>query len=135
MNKVFDLEKDGDEIVEKIKNAAWLPYKTGNLKNNAISGQTVLSNEVYWIRFDSQIAPYIQVLEEGRERKTKKETNSIYKMGTTMNRIGVPFHYGSETQEITSSPVRFGRHMGFISDKTINLILDYFVIKYNGEIR
>jgi len=135
MAEEFDLGRDAEEIIENIKTAVWLPVKTGFMRDNAINGSwdKLNSNEqVYLIKFDSSIAPYIKYLEEGTIRKQKNNNVSFMKMGSTMNRFGVPFHVGSGA--IQASPVRTGKHMGFISDKTISLILDYFVVKYKGEI-
>lgn len=131
MAKAFDLKRDCDEIVAQVKSASWFPFKTGNLKNNATSG-TSIDDKTYLIKFDGQIAPYIKQLEEGRTRKKYISTQSISR---TVRGIGVPFHYDASGVQSSSAAFKVGKHIGFISDKTISLILDYFVIKYKGEIK
>lgn len=130
----FNLKNDGDELVENIRQQTWFPYKTGNLRDNATMGEMmpIAENEIYRIRFDSTIAPYIGYLEEGKFRRKKDKTVRTVNFSRMPSGFGVQFHI---SQDNAPSAVKFGKHMGFISDKTINYILNYFVNKYKGEVK
>jgi len=123
----FNLKNDGDELVENIRQQTWFPYKTGNLRDNALKGEEILSGETYLIKFDTQVAKYIPYLEEG---KNKTIIRNNYR---PIAGFATSFHtnYTSGFSSVT----KVGKHMGFISDKTINYILDYFKYKYKGEIQ
>lgn len=131
----FNFEKDCNYIVKFIKEQWWFPYDKGNLKFNATEGHMV-NDEVYRIHFDSTIAPYVGFLEEGTDphdiphafgwgtlkpdRKNKYTGEIPFGVG---GRFDGKFHPGSH------------KHEGFIKVRTINAIVDYFVKKYNGEVR
>lgn len=116
-----NLEIEGETLLDLIKNASWFPFKSGNLKNNATSG-IVLNNDTYLIKFDSSIAPYLEALEEGS--KPHDIPNAFGKdlpFGIG-GRFDGKFHPGSY------------KHQGFIKNKSIYAIINYFVEKYNGEV-
>jgi len=131
----FNLARDCDYIVGYIKEQKWFPYKTGALKFHATSGQ-MISENTYRIHFDGTIAPYVGFLEEGTDphdiphafgwgtlkpdRKNKYTGEIPFGVG---GRFDGKFHPGSH------------KHEGFIKVKTIDTIVDYFVKKYNGEVR
>lgn len=130
---MIDLRKDGNECLKTIKSASFFPVRTGWLKNHATSGR-MISTDTYLIKFDSKIAPYVQYLEEGTK------AHDIY------NAFG--FALGNNPQGKVVSPYfgiggRFNgffhpgstKHYHFIQDKTIDTILMYFVLKYNGEVK
>lgn len=118
----FDIKKEGDTVLSLIKLASWFPYKSGNLKFNATKGQ-MISDKVYEIEFDSTIAPYVTYLEEGtRAHNIPGAFGKDLPFGTS-GRFDGKFHPGST------------KHKGFIKDKSVNAIIDYFINKYKGELK
>lgn len=128
----MNLKSDGNEILRTIKSASYFPYKTGHLRDDATSGD-MISNDTYLIRFDGNIAPYVQYLEEGTT------PHDIF------NAFG--FALGNNPQhKIVSDNFGYGgrfdgffhpgsmKHYHFIQNKVIATILMYFVMKYNGEV-
>lgn len=127
----FNLQTCGDDIVEKIRVQRWFPVDTGNLRDNALTGtmMPIASEEIYRIRFDSTIAPYVSALEEGK-------TITTAGIMTPGRNIGLAVPFDSEKIGTTRiSQFKSGKHMGFISDKTINYIIKYICNKYDGELR
>ena len=118
----MNLKLDGDNIVRKIKSATWFPYKTGVLRDNATSGNLIEPN-VYCIKFDSSIAPYVGFLELGTQPHNIPGAFGRALPFGTSGRFNGFFHPGSD------------KHKGFISDKSIKAIIDYFIINYQGEVR
>ena len=58
------LKEAGDTILGNIKHQTFFPFKSGNLRFNATSGQ-LIDQDTYLIRIDGNIASYAQFLEEG----------------------------------------------------------------------
>lgn len=119
---MFNLEQEGENVTRLIKEATWFPYKTGHLKFDATSGK-LLNSTTYVITFDSSIAEYIPYLEEGTDpHNIPRAFGRDLPFGTS-GRFNGKFHPGST------------KHVGFIKDKSVNAIVDYFVNRFNGEIR
>ena len=114
------IEWDGDELLYQIKKASWFPYKSGWLKDNATSGM-MYNLRTYRIHFSGVVAPYVQYLEEGTKPHNIPNAFGIRGLGTH-GRFDGMFHPGST------------KHKGFISEKAVGAILDYFCTKYNGEV-
>lgn len=115
----FNLQLDGNNILNEIKRASWFPYKSGNLKFSATSG-VLLTPTTYLIHFDSTIAPYVSYLEEGtgpHDIHGAFGKSAPFGIG---GRFDGKFHPGSM------------KHKGFIKDKCIGAIIDYFQVHYNG---
>lgn len=127
----FNLQECGDELVAKIRAQRWFPVDTGNLRDNALIGtmMPIASEEIYRIRFDSSIAPYVQYLEEG----VTKTFAGVMAPGRSLG-LGVPFD-SDKIGRTRVSQFKSGKHIGFISDKTINYIINYICKKYNGELK
>ena len=132
----MELEKLGETVLGKIKRASWFPYANGKLRDQATSG-TLIEPNTYEIKFDSSVAPYIPYLEEGTQPHDipfafvgkgnwvwwypyKDGVPFLFGMG---GRFNGKFHPGSE------------KHKGFISDKSVNTIIDYIKNKYNGVVK
>ena len=60
----MNLKLDGNSVLRTIKSASYFPYKTGHLRDDATSGD-MINNTTYLIKFDGEIAPYVEYLEEG----------------------------------------------------------------------
>lgn len=119
---MIDLRQDGLECVKMIKDASFFPFRTGFLRNHATSGRMV-SNDTFLIKFDGNIAPYVEYLEEGT---TAHDIPGAFGKPLPFGiggRFRDKFHPGST------------KHYKFIQNKTINAILMYFVLKYNGEVK
>ena len=128
----MNLRQAGNDVLRTIKSASYFPYKTGHLRDDATSGDMV-SNDTYLIKFDGNIAPYVQYLEEGTtahdifnafgfalgNNPKHKIVSETFGYGGRFNGY---FHPGST------------KHYHFIQDKVIDTILMYFVMKYNGEV-
>lgn len=126
----------GEDIVKKIKSASWFPYANGKLRDQATSG-TLISPNIYDIKFDGSIAPYVQFLEEGTQAHDIPfafvgKGNFVwwypYKDGVPFlmgmgGRFNGKFHPGSTI------------HKGFISQKSVGAVIDYFKTKYNGVVK
>lgn len=130
---MIDLRTDGFECLKTIKSASFFPVRTGWLKNHATSGR-MISHDTYMIKFDGEIAPYLQYLEEGTK------AHDIY------NAFG--FALGNNPSGKIVSPYfgiggRFSgffhpgstKHYKFIENKSVDAVLHYFVLKYNGEVK
>lgn len=118
----MNLEQDGENIVRKIKEATWFPYKNGNLRDNATDGHLV-NDSTYVITFDSTIAPYVECLEEGTDpHNIPRAFGRPLPFGTS-GRFNGKFHPGSD------------KHKGFIKDKSVNAVVNYFITKYKGQLR
>ena len=131
---IFPLEQVGNRVTELIKSSSWFPYKSGRLKYHATSGQMYLWN-VYRIHFSSAVAPYVEYLEEGTSphdipnafgftipgKKTKNGRVSIPNFGIG-GRFDGKFHPGST------------KHKGFISNKSVNAIVDFISTRYQGQV-
>lgn len=118
----MNLKLDGDNLITTIKGATYFPYKTGHLRDDATSGEMINRN-TYLIKFDGDIAPYIQYLEEGT---TAHDIPGAFGRPIPFGiggRFDGYFHPGST------------KHYHFIQNKVIDTILMYFVRKYNGEVK
>lgn len=117
----FNLEQVGTEVTEMIKRQSFFPYKTGKLKFNATQG-AMYNNETYRIHFDSSIAPYVEYLEEGTEPHDIPGAFGKKLPFGIGGRFQGKFHPGSK------------KHKGFISQKCVNAIVNYIVLKYEGQV-
>jgi hypothetical protein len=132
---MIDLTKDGFEILKQIKSSPFFPYKTGWLKNHATSGRLV-SKDTFLITFDSKIAPYVEFLEEG----TAPHDIPFAFVGKGNwkwwypYKDGVPFLFGMGGRFNGKFHPGSTKHKGFIKDKTIPLVIKYFIRKYGGKI-
>lgn len=117
----MDLKFDGDTITRNIKSAPWFPYHSGHLRDDATSGK-MIEPHIYRIRFDENIASYIDFLEYGtRAHNIPGAFGKSLPFGIG-GRFGGFFHPGST------------KHKGFISVKSVNTIINYFVNKYGGYV-
>lgn len=131
----MDLRYDGNEILRNIKSAYFFPYKTGHLRDDATSGD-MFNSTTYLIKFDGDIAPYIEYLEEGTKPHDipfafigKGNWKWWYPYGD-----GVPFLFGMGGRFNGKFHPGSTKHKNFIKDKTIDMILMYFITKYKGEV-
>lgn len=118
MNNIKNI---GDRCLYEIKKQRWFPYKTGNLKFNATYG-VAWSNSVYKITFDEKVAPYVVFLEEGTK---PHDIPNAFGKGMTFGiggRFDGKFHSGST------------KHKGFISNKSVNAIVDFIAKTFNGKV-
>lgn len=131
----MDLRYDGNEILRNIKSAYFFPYKTGHLRDDATSGD-MFNSTTYLIKFDGDVAPYIEYLEEGTKPHDipfafigKGNWKWWYPFGD-----GVPFLFGMGGRFNGKFHPGSTKHKNFIKDKTIDMILMYFITKYKGEV-
>ena len=118
----MNLEQLGEDCVQYIKGQPWFPYKTGKLKYEATYGNLIKS-DTYCIKFDGEIAPYIEYLEEGTSpHDIPCAFGREFPFGIG-GRFEGKFHPGSI------------KHKGFIKDKSVNAIIEYICSKYNGDLR
>lgn len=114
-------EQIGIECLGMIKRQPWFPYKKGILRDHATSG-SMYKDGVYVINFSTQIAPYIEYLEEGtRPHDIPRAFGKPLPFGIG-GRFDGKFHPGST------------KHKGFISNKSVNAIVDYIRMRYNGKV-
>ena len=114
-------EQIGIECLGRIKRAPWFPYKTGFLRDHATSG-FMYKEDTYCIKFSSQIAPYIAYLEEGTSPHDIPRAFGRPLPFGIGGRFSGKFHPGST------------KHKGFISNKSVNAIVDYITSRYNGKV-
>ena len=127
----FPLEQEGNRVTALIKNSAWFPYaknvsikspyKSGNLRDHATAGQMYYDN-VYRIHFSGTIAPYVEYLEEGTSPHDIPGAFGRKLPFGIGGRFDGKFHPGST------------KHKGFISVKSVNAIVEYIALKYNGVV-
>ena len=121
MNDYYALEQLGEELTFLIKSASWFPYKTGNLRDHATKG-TMFNVSTYRINFSSEVAPYVEYLEEGtKPHDIPRAFGKPLPFGIG-GRFDGKFHPGST------------KHKGFISNKSVNAIVNYIATKYNGVV-
>ena len=129
----MNLKRDGDDVLNTIKQASFFPYKTGHLRSDATSGHPVGPN-TYLIKFSGEIAPYVEYLEEGT---TAHDIFNAFGFALGNNPKGIiiseTFGYGGRFDGKFHPGST--KHYHFIQDKVIDTILRYFVVKYNGEVR
>lgn len=119
---IMNLEQIGENCLYQIKSSVWFPYKTGNLRDAATSGN-LTKKDTYVITFSSEIAPYVEYLEEGtRPHDIPCAFGREFPFGIG-GRFDGKFHPGST------------KHKGFIKDKSVNTIIRYICSKYKGELR
>lgn len=120
MNKREKL-KIGNEILRDIKRQGWFPVRSGNLKKATVGHMA--SATTYQIKFDHQVAPYIDYLEQGTlPHNIPHAFGRPLPFGTSGRFYGM-FHPGSF------------KHQYFIEDKTIDEILNYFKVNYNADVK
>lgn len=117
----FNLEQVGIEVTNLIKRQSWFPYKTGNLKFNATQG-AMYDETTFRIHFDSSVAPYVEYLEEGTDPHDIPRAFGRPLPFGIGGRFDGKFHPGSK------------KHKGFISEKSVNAIINYIVTKYEGQV-
>lgn len=120
--ETIDFQGTCDEALKNVKMQPWFPFKTGNLKFKATSGQMVKSNQ-YLIKIDGSIAPYAEYLEEGTEAHNIPGAFGRALPFGTFGRFNGKFHPGSK------------KHMGFIKNKMIPVIIFTFLNKYGGFVK
>ena len=129
----MNLRVDGDNLILTIKSASYFPYYSGHLRDDATSGD-MISKDTYLIKFDGQIAPYVEFLEEGT---TAHDIFNAFGYAKGNNPKGIviseTFGYGGRFNGFFHPGST--KHYHFIQDKVIDTILMYFVLKYNGEVR
>lgn len=119
--KKFNLESVGNKVTYLIKQASWFPYKTGNLKFHATSGG-MFNATTYRIHFSSEIAPYVEYLEEGTKPHDIPGAFGRDLPFGIGGRFDGKFHPGST------------KHKGFISEKCVLTIVNYIATKYQGVV-
>lgn len=137
----FDLKKCGDTVTREIKSASWFPFKSGNLKDHATKGE-MLDNNTYVIHFSSQVAPYLEALEEGSrphdipfafigKDPSKWEGKKVwwYPYGD-----GIPFLMGMGGRFDGKFHPGSTKHKGFIKNKSVGHIVSYIVSHYGGRL-
>lgn len=132
----MNLREIGNTLLFDIKKASFFPYKTGHLRDDATSGD-MISQDTYLIKFDGDIAPYIQYLEEGTSPHDipfafigKGNWKWWYPF-----KDGVPFLFGMGGRFNGKFHPGSTKHYHFIENKVIDTIITYFVDKYNGEVK
>lgn len=132
----MNLREIGNTLLFDIKKASFFPYKTGHLRDDATSGD-MISKDTYLIKFDGDIAPYIQYLEEGTSPHDipfafigKGNWKWWYPF-----KDGVPFLFGMGGRFNGKFHPGSMKHYHFIENKVIDTIITYFVDKYNGEVK
>ena len=125
----MNLERIGEDSLDLIKKATWFPFHRGHLKNDATSGE-MINSKTYMIKFDGDIAPYVEALEEGSRphdilgafigKEKAIKMNPPFGVG---GRFDGKFHPGSM------------KHIGFIKDKSVRAIIRNICDKYNGELK
>ena len=127
----MNLESLGETCVYLIKKQSWFPYRTGWLRDHATSG-TMINENTYAITFSNEIAQfhpngkgqeYITFLEEGtKPHDIPGAFGRDYPFGIG-GKFDGKFHPGSQ------------KHKGFISEKSVGLVIKYITSKYNGELK
>lgn len=116
----MNLEMLGNILTQNIKNADWFPFKSGNLKFHATNGHMYRDNSTYVITFSSEIAPYVEYLEEGTSPHDIPRAFGYPLPFGIGGRFNGKFHPGSN------------KHKGFIKDKAVNYVIDYIRKRYDG---
>lgn len=130
----FDLFQEGESITQMIKNASWFPFKSGKLKFNATSGM-MISYDTYRIHFNTEIAPYIEYLEEGTGPHDIPHAfgyGSIYEDRPNPYTHQIPFGVGGRFDGKFHPGSQ--KHVGFIKNKAVGSIVNYIATKYGGQI-
>ena len=132
----MNLRNDGFEILTKVKQSSFFPMKSGHLKHDATSGDMINSN-TYLIKFNGEIAPYVEYLEEGTAAHDipfafigKGHWKWWYPY-----KDGVPFLFGMGGRFNGKFHPGSTKHQHFIRDKVVKMVVEYFVDKYNGELK
>ena len=119
-------EQIGIECLGRIKRQPWFPYKSGILRDHATFG-FMYKDGVYLIKFSTQIAPYIESLEEGTGPH-----DIPHAFGRDFNKDGSPFGIGGKFDGKFHPGST--KHKGFISEKSVNAIVEYIKTRYNGKV-
>lgn len=127
---------DCETALNQLKHQDFIPFKSGNLKFNAILGQ-LLDNDTYVITFNSENAFYLPFLEEGTTPHDipfafigKGNWKWWYPYGD-----GVPFLFGTGGRFEGKFHPGSTKHKGFIKDKSVKYIVNYFIEKYGGVVK
>lgn len=125
----MNLERIGEDCTRLIKQAYWFPYDKGNLRGHATKGE-MITTDTYEIKFDGEVAPYVEALEEGSQPHDilgafigKKEAMKRVPPFGVGGKFNGKFHPGST------------KHKGFISEKSVNAIISYICSKCKGELK
>lgn len=117
----FNIQQEGDIILENIKRQSWFPYRTGKLKFHATSGALINAN-TYRIKFDSTVAPYVSFLEEGTAPHDIPQAFGKPLPFGIGGRFNGKFHPGST------------KHKDFIKVKCVNEIVNYIAVRFKGSV-
>lgn len=127
---------DCENLLGNLKQQAFIPMKSGNLKHHAILGN-LETQDTYVITFSEQAAPYIPFLEEGTAPHDipfafvgKGNWKWWYPYGD-----GIPFLFGTGGRFNGKFHPGSTKHEGFIKNKTVKYIIEYFIKQYGGEVR
>lgn len=126
---------DKNNIMKIIRFSGITPFKTGKLKFNAITS-TYSKNKIT-ITYRSSVAPYIDALEFG----SKPHDIPFAFVGKGNWRWwypykdGVPFLFGMGGRFDGKFHPGSNKHKGFIANKTVNAICDYYKKYYGGKSR
>jgi len=120
----MNFKNDCYECIKLIKDAPYFPVDTGTLKNHATSMSP--TSDGYVITFDGKIAPYVEYLEEGTRPHLILPKNGKYLVFKKNGKLifTTEVHHPGST-----------KRKGFISNDSVNEIVNYFVNKYKGELR
>lgn len=117
----MNIEKIGNNLTNRIINAPFIPFKTGNLKYNGIYGH-LASPTIYQINFNGTLVPYLDYLEQGT---LPHDIPNAFGFGPNFGiggRFDGKFHPGST------------KHMYFIEIKSVNIVLNYFKRYYKSNV-
>lgn len=115
------LRYDGEIIVNKMRHASFMPYKTGFMKNYAVQGG-MHGHMIYAITFNTQVAPYITFLEEGtRPHDIPGAFGRPLPFGIG-GRFSNKFHPGST------------KHKDWIKKDAVKEVLKYYMMHYDATI-
>lgn len=132
----MNLERLGEDCTRLIKQQPWFPYKTGWLRDHATKGKLLDSN-TYVITFSNEIAR-MRPNKSGK-KKSGSEYITYLEEGTRPHDIqgafGREFPFGVGGQFEGKFHPGSTKHKGFISNKSVNAIINYIKLKYNGEVR
>lgn len=119
-SSVVKLKIDVPIVVRELTHQSWFPYKTGNLQSSVKT--EFFSNNLACITFSGDKVKYLTALEEGSEPHDIPNSFGYgmdYGIG---GRFNGKFHPGSMI------------HKGFISNNSVQFVIDYFINKYQGTL-
>lgn len=128
------LSQAGNYITSQLKQQAFIPFKSGHLKHDALDGR-MITKDTYQIKFDTSIAEYITYLEEG----TTPHDIPFAFVGSG-NWVwwypyndGVPFLMGTGGRFNGKFHPGSTKHVGFIKDKSVKFVVDTLISKYGAQ--